>query len=361
MRILVDINHPAHVHLFRNAIREWQRRGHKVLIAARKKEVTIKLLEHYGFKYSLTTSKGGSKLSLLNELMTNDHKLYKLARKFKPNLMIGVSVGITHVSKVLPAKSIVFDDDGKVVRIFTLLAYPFADTICTPTCLKDEIGKKQIRHNGLHELAYLHPNYFKPNPEVLKDLGLTKDDKYFILRFVSFQASHDVGQSGLTHSTRRKLVEMLSKFGKVFISAEGKLPPEFEKYRLTVAPHKIHDVLYYATMYIGDSQTMTTESAILGTPAIRCNTFVGKISCMEELEHKYDLTYGFLPKDEDKMFDKITELLNKPNLKEEWQERREKMLKDKIDLTDWMVDFVENYPESFGKYSIRGMEKNFDK
>jgi len=347
MRILVDINHPAHVHLFRNAIREWQRRGHKVLITARKKEVTIKLLEHYGFKYSLTTSKGGSKFSLLNELLINDYKLYKLARNFKPDLLIGVSVGITHVSKILPAKSIVFDDDGKVVRIFTLLAYPFADIICTPACLKDEIGRKQVRHNGLHELAYLHPNYFKPNLDILKDLGLTKDDKYFILRFVSFQASHDVGQSGLHQSTKKRLVEMLSKFGKVFISAEGNLPPEFEKYKLRISPYKIHDALYYAIMFIGDSQTMTSEAAVLGTPAIRCNTFVGRISYLEELEHKYGLTYGFLPKDEDKMFDKITELLNKPNLKEEWQEKRKKMLKDKIDLTKWMVDFVENYAERF--------------
>ena len=34
------------------------------------------------------------------------------------------------------------------------------------------------------------------------------------------------------------------------------------------------------------------------------------------------------------------------NIKEEWQRRRQKMLSEKIDVTAFMVWFIENYPES---------------
>jgi predicted glycosyltransferase len=99
-------------------------------------------------------------------------------------------------------------------------------------------------------------------------------------------------------------------------------------------------------MLIGDSQTMTSEAAVLGTPAIRCNTFVRRISYLEEEEFKYNLTYGFLPTDSEAMFGKIEELLAMSNLKQEWQRRREIMLANKIDVTAFFVWFIENYPES---------------
>ena len=104
--------------------------------------------------------------------------------------------------------------------------------------------------------------------------------------------------------------------------------------------------MYYATMLVGDSQTMTSEAAVLGTPAIRCNTFVRRISYLEEEEFKYNLTYGFLPENSDSLFSKINELLEMPNIKNEWKKRRENMLKDKIDVTAFFTWFIENYPQS---------------
>jgi predicted glycosyltransferase len=99
-------------------------------------------------------------------------------------------------------------------------------------------------------------------------------------------------------------------------------------------------------MLIGDSQTMTSEAAVLGTPAVRCNTFVRRISYLEEEEFKYNLTYGFLPSDSEAMFQKLQELLSMPDLKQEWKRRRAIMLADKIDVTAFFVWFIENYPAS---------------
>jgi len=100
---------------------------------------------------------------------------------------------------------------------------------------------------------------------------------------------------------------------------------------------------------------MIAEAAVLGTPSIRFNDFAGKLGYLEELEHKYGLTYGIKTSEPEKLYQKIEELLNTPDLKEEWKKRRQKMLSEKIDVTAFMVWFIENYPES-----VAIMKKNPD-
>ena len=51
MKITVDINHPGHVHFFKNFIWEMEKKGHETLITALDKDVTYDLLDHYGFEY----------------------------------------------------------------------------------------------------------------------------------------------------------------------------------------------------------------------------------------------------------------------------------------------------------------------
>jgi hypothetical protein len=355
MRILIDLGHPAHFHLFKNVAFELEKRGHRTFWAARRKDVLVDLLETYRLPYRIVTVARTGLLNFIRELVKRDYEIYKMSKELQVDLMIGVSISIAQVSRITPVRSIVFnDDDARAGKVFARLTYPFADTIVTPDCLKNEnFGIKHIKYPSYHALAYLHPHYFSPDSGILGDIGLREGDKYFLLRFVSLEASHDIGEAGLSLSMRRKLIKRLSKFGKVFITAEKDLLPEFKEYELTVAPDKIHHLLYYATMFIGDGQTMAAEAAVLGTPAIRCNTFVRRISYLEELEHKYGLTYGFLPPDEERMFDKIMELLSTEDLKKIWQEKRSRLFQDKIDLTCWMVDFIENYPESFYDYQRR--------
>jgi hypothetical protein len=110
----------------------------------------------------------------------------------------------------------------------------------------------------------------------------------------------------------------------------------------------MHHALYFADMFIGDSQTMATEAGVLGTPFVRFNDFVGKIGYLNELENKYKLGFGFKTNQTQEMLNKVKELLNMPDIKDVFQKRRQKMLADKIDVTAFMVWFVENYPESVG-------------
>ncbi|MCX7681062.1 MAG: DUF354 domain-containing protein [Anaerolineae bacterium] len=344
LRLLVDVEHPAHVHLFRNARRIWLNRGHQVTITIRDKDLTGRLLDLYGFAYVVASAPRRGTLGLAIELLEHDWHVLRATVSSGSQLLLGTSVSVAHVAWLIGARSIVFnEDDAEVARAFTRLAYPLAHVIVTPACLNENYGNRHIKYEGYQKLAYLHPNVFSPNPEVLPRLGVQPGEPYFLIRLVSLQAAHDKGERGLSPTLCRRLIRTLSKHGRVFITSESPLSAEFESYRVPVAPTEIHNVLYYATMFVSDSQSMTVEAAVLGTPAIRCNTFARRVSVLQELEHKYDLTYGFLPEQEEEMFAKISELLNKPNLREEWQQKRARMLADKIDVTAWMVEFVERY------------------
>jgi len=348
MRILIDIGHPAHVHLYRNFIKEMENLGHQFWITVKNVESSKKLLRFYNIPFIEIGDKKDSLIGKgLNQLRYN-WILQKLVRKNKITIGMGSSITVPHVSKLTKVCSVVFDDDDDQVEpFFTYFAHPFADYLVSPDVLKNKRRKKStIYYAGYHELAYLHPRRFLPSPEVLKEIGVGPSEDFFILRFNAFKAHHDSGILGLSLDDKRRLIAKLKNKGKVFITMERELEPEFEKYRLKISPEKVHSLIHYATMLVGDSQTMTSEAAVLGTPAIRSNSFVGRISYLEEEEHRYGLTFGFHPDKTDAMFAKIEELLAMPNLKEEWQRRRNKMLSDKIDVTAFMVWFVENLPAS---------------
>ena len=347
MKILFNIGHPAQVHLFKNLIRELERRGHQCKITTIAKDVSLYLLDAYGFEYEVVGEEKPTLATKAMELLRVESRLYRIARSFRPDLLVGGvgNVYVAHVGKLLRKPSIVFDDTEHA-KIDHRLMDPFVSVICTPSCYRGDIGPKQVRYNGYHELAYLHPDRFTPNPAVLTELGLAEGDPFIIVRFVSWQASHDVGHNGLTLDTKRKAIHEFEKFGRVFITSENPLPEEFENYRISVSQEKMHDMLYYATLLYGESATMASECAVLGTHAIFCD-FAGR-GYTDEEEREYDLVYNFkLDKSSQKeSIEKAAELLRDPDLKEKGRGKRERLLSDKIDVTAFMIWFIENYPTS---------------
>tara|TARA_Y100000385_G_C13043990_1_gene616602 strand:+ start:504 stop:1568 length:1065 start_codon:yes stop_codon:yes gene_type:complete len=352
MNILIDIGHPAHVHLFRNIYFELLSRKHKIWVTVKDIPVVHKLLNSYTIPFIIIGKKNDKLIGKLISQFSYNFKILKLVRDNKINIGIGSSITIAHISKISKMKSIIFDDDDdKVQPLFVKYAHPFADTILSPKCLIGKRkNKKTVFYNGFHELAYLHPNRFKPNPEILYEIGLNEDDVFFILRFNVFKAHHDIGENGMSFEQKLKLIKLLKCYGKIFITTEREIEPELKKYQLSISPEKTHSLMYYATMFLGDSQTMTSESAIIGTPAIRMNSFVGEIAYLEELELKYKLTYGFKPNQFTEMLLKVESLLKKENLKKIWKKRNKKMIIDKSDITSYFIWFIENYPKSKNVY-----------
>ena len=342
MRILIDIGHPAHVHFFKNFIRELERKGHTILITARKKEISLDLLSEYHFDFTLIGEQKAGKFNLIKEWVARDFQIFNIAREFYPDFLLGVgNPSVAHAAKLLRRKSIIFTDTEHA-KFANRITFPFADVICTPSCFKYNIGPKQIRYNGYHELAYLHPNRFTPDPAVLTALGLAEGDPFIIVRFVSWEASHDVGQYGIRD--RAGFVKALEQYGRVLITSEGALPPELQPYRIRVSPEKLHVLLYYAALYVGEGGTTAAEAAVLGTPSIFVSSLAGTMGNFIELEETYNLLYSFT--DGNVALGRAIEILQDPANRENWRIKRERLLGDKIDVTAFMIWLVENYPRS---------------
>jgi predicted glycosyltransferase len=354
MNVLFDINHPAHVHLFKHAIRTLKQHGHNVIVTVKDIPAAKQLLKSENIEYiSLSGKKRDSLLGKAVMQLHYNFLLWQLAVRKNIHLGVGSSVTIAQVSRFCKMKSIFLDDDDDNVEpLIVKHVHPYCNTILSPVALTGKRkAKNVIFYKGTHELAYLHPARFTPNAKTLESLGVNASDSYFILRFNAFKAHHDGNVYGLTLEQKLQLVQLLTSYGKVFITAERETDPELEPYRLSVSPEKIHDLLAFATLFVGDSQTMTSEAAILGTPAFRCNSLVGELSCIEDIEHNFGLAFGYKPEEFENMLDDIQKILNNPNSKKEWQIKRAKFLEERIDTTSFLVDFIENYP--YKKHPIK--------
>ena len=338
MRILVDITHPAHVHFFRNAISLWRQHGHDIAVTARQKDITIDLLNEYGIPFTTLSSIGNHKLSLFKELVVRDFNLYRFCRKFRPDVLTAIGgVFAAHVGFAV-RKPVVVWDDTEHAGISHKLTFPFAASIQTPSCYLKILGDKQVFYAGCHELAYLHPNRFSPDRQVVRSLGVDPDEKYAVIRLVSWQAHHDVGQSGFEKKSITDFIETISKYARPYITSEIKLPDALEKYKLKIPFNKIHHVMAFASLCITEGATMASESAILGVPGVYINTLkLGYI----DMHEKYGLVKQTI--DTDQALKKCIDFLDDKDIKEKCINARQKFLSEKIDVTQYIVATVENF------------------
>lgn len=354
MKILIDIGHPAHIHYFKNLTKILISKENEILFTSRDKEITIELLKHYQFPFhNLGKPYSGFK-NKVRGLFTFNHKLLNIAKIFKPDILLSAgSPYAAIVSTLIRRPHISLEDTFNFEQIRIYL--PFTNVVFTGNYDHPSLGKNEIKYDGYHELAYLHPNYFTPDKNILKELNVKENEKYVIIRFVSWQATHDAGHKGISLINKIKAVNEFERFAKVFISSEAELPDELSSYKITIPPHKIHDALAYSTMLFSESATMASECSVIGVPSIFLDN-TGRYYTKEQ-EEKYGLVFNYTESEKDqlKAIEKGIELLSTPNTKEEWQKRREKMLADKIDVTAFMIWFVENYPES-----VKVMKENPD-
>ena len=343
-RFLFFFVHPGKYHLFKFLIRHLIEKGHRVDIAIVTKDILEDLIIKEGWCYTNVFPEGRRIQGVPVMLATGINfirtifRVYKYCYGKKYDFFLSDDV-LSIIGWFKGVKSYHFqDDDYKAVPESALLLATATHTFAPDTTDLGKFNFKKISYNSLHELAYLHPSRFTPDSKVLESYNLV-NQKYFILRLVSLTASHDVGKTGLSNQLVQKLINLLETKGKVLITSERELPQQFEKYRMKISPEEIGHIMYYAEIFIGDSQTMTTEAAVLGVPSLRCNSFVGFIRSMAELEDKYSLTWGFLPANFNKLIEKVESLLETVCLKEEQQKRRFKMLEDKVDFSAFLIDY----------------------
>lgn len=344
MRVLVEILHPAHVHFFKNAISEWQKRGDEVLVLSREKDVANDLLRAYGIPFRSISRLGASKWSLITEMVERDARMFAEARRFRPDVLVGImGVTIAQVGLLIHRPAVVFYDTENA-KITNRFVYPLAHSVCTPECYAAPVFGRHVTYPSYHELSYLHPSRFSPDPEVVRKAGVAPDEPYFILRFVSWQASHDVGEEGFSLALKTDLVRKLAQRGRVLVSSEQPLPSELEPYRFRAPPETIHHFIAHAKMLIGESATMASEAAVLGVPAFYiADTGRGYT---DEQEKRYGLVFNYTRNQAKEAFEHIERLLDDSTFEARISDGQRRLLIDKIDATSWLIDHIDGVVRS---------------
>ncbi len=339
MRILIELLHPAHVHFFRNFVHDMESNGHVVLLTARDKDVTVDLLREYGLPHTVLSSQAVGTIGLARELIGRVRSLNKIIRQFQPDVLTGImGPTITLAGKLRRVPAVVFYDTEFATRT-NRWVYRLAHTVITPDSYQKPVPGRHVTYPGYHELAYLHPNRFRPDPQRARAAGVDPEKLFSMVRFVSWDASHDVGEIALTAEQKRALVDHLTASGRVLISSEKPLPPDLEQFAWRGARSDIHHVIAFAQLVVGESATMASEAAVLGTPAV----YIAKTGrgYTDDQEARYGLVRNMQPTDFDSALEAVDSYLNAdPPTAAAGHER---LLAERIDVTRWMVDWFEEH------------------
>lgn len=344
MRILLDVAHPANVHYFKNFINIAASRGHKILVTARDKDVTLDLLEAYGFEYQNlgTGTIGSGIIGKILYVIYADWLMYKVFKRYQPEMAISFSSSyVAHVSRLFKIPHITFEDTEHA-RANRLLYSHFTDIILTPESFYEDLGLNQFRFNARMESFYLHRNRFSPKREDLKEIGIDPNTPYTLFRFVSWNAFHDIGEEGIQDEHKSEFVKEAAKYGNVYISSEGELPQSLSGYRLQIEPHRIHTVLAFASLYVGEGATMASECALLGVPSI----YINSLPLMGYLLNAENAGLVFHLFSHSEVKEKLVQILENQDSRQIFRSRRDLMLRHAIDPNDLLLWLVEKYPNS---------------
>ena len=337
MKYIFELNHPKHYYQFKYMMRELEEKGHTIVVLARDKDVLQKVLEEEHVPYQIF---GAHKKTLRDKILETPRLILnylRIARREKADVIVSkASFYGCFVAKMIGAKSVIFPD-SEVVKVTNKYVVPLATKVVTPGSFGLDFGKKHMRIGGLFEDCYLAPSVFTPDETVVSEYGLKSP--YAVLRFVGWYANHDVNNNGFTLEQKKALIDAIAPHMRVYISSEKELPEELQQYRLPTPANKIHHVLAFADLYLGDSQTMATEAALLGTPAVRSNSFVGPndMTNFKVLEEKYGLLCNIRAFED--VLAKVSEMAVKRR-KAEWMAKRERYFEKVGDANRQIVEML---------------------
>jgi uncharacterized protein len=353
MKILFYLSHPSQYHVHKNTISGLIKNGKQVRVLIRRKDILEKLLlaDKVDFKVIQGHKKRKGKIGIVADLIAREINFALILLRERQDLLIGSDASVSHLSKLFSIPSLVFaEDDVQIIPALASLMYPAATAIVAPEpCDTGKWTYKKISYNGYQKLAYLHPNHFSPDRDLVISLGFSFNRPNYLFRLSGFEAHHDAGICGFSIDQIKKLISILEPIGNILVSSEINLPAELQKYSFSFAPEMMHHILAFSDILICDSQSMAVEAAILGVPSLRFNDFAGRISVLEELEKKYSLTFGFSTSSFNALLAKLEEILVMKDRKGVFNRRKLQMLSEKTDVAAFFLWLIEGYPESVRK------------
>ncbi|ADC66059.1 protein of unknown function DUF354 [Ferroglobus placidus DSM 10642] len=338
MKVAIGVVHPKHVHIFRHFVKEMEKRGHEILVLAVNKGETMYLLEKYYENYKILGESGGNIYSKLLKLVKYERSSLSILRKFRPDVTIGRPIPhMVHANAVVGGDYVILEDT-EIAKKLHMITVPFSKYVVTPKSFLGDFGEKHVRFNSFFELAYLHPNNFREDRTVYDYLDFPKNERFIVFRTISWNAYHDRSLKGLEDYKKAK--KTLEDFGNVVVLNESKNGENAK-----IPPELAHSLLYFADMYIGEGATMAVEAAVLGTPSIHVESTSSGLPTglmsgnLLELRNKYKLIEFYANQEE--ALERAVKILEDKRSKRIWKRRRDVLIKEKVDLSEWLVNFVE--------------------
>lgn len=280
MKILIDINHPAHVHYFRNFMKTMEAKGHEFCIINRDDTIINQLLDNYGIEHIIRGGRTKKKTGLIGTLYGLCRTVLfnvKVSRRFMVDMYVGfASTPCAMASFILRKPCVLLDDTDHNMKN-QVLYLPFASRVILPFYFKNKLfnsrmGKaKSCILNAYIEQLYLHSSVYKANDEVLGELGL-KRKEYVIIRFSAFDARHDSKVTHLSDEFRKAIITKISERYRVILSLEeASADPFYLQYVVRFPPQCMHDLLFHSRFLVTEGATMASEAFVLGVPYIYLN------------------------------------------------------------------------------------------
>ena len=341
MKILININHPAHVHYYRNFIKLMEAKGDQFCVINRDNKMINQLLDYYGIEHTIRNKrpeKKGTVASMMN-LMRMILWCIRKSFSFHPDMYMGFASSACAITSFLFRKPSILIDDTEHNSMTHRLYMPVCTKVLTPFYFKKDLGNKdkQVRFNAYVEQLYLHSAYFKSSTQVLEELGV-KPKEYVIVRYVAYDAHHDLKVHPISEETKRNIVKEISKRYRVFVSLEKSVKDSFyDDYVLKISPEKMHDLEANAKFMIAEGATMASEAFMLGVPYLYLNPLkVGNVDyqCTHSPNRCFKTTNG------DEAMRIVKQLMD---IEIDGEAERKKVEEQTINPTEYLVKFVENY------------------
>ena len=341
MKILININHPAHVHYYRNFIKLMEAKGHQFCVINRDSKMINQLLDYYGIEHTIR-NKRPEKKGTIPSLMYLLKMILWCIRKsfaFHPDMYMGFASSACAITAWMFRKPSILIDDTEHNSMTHKLYMPVCSKVLTPFYFKKDLGNKdkQVRFNAYVEQLYLHSAYFKSSTQVLEELGV-KSKEYVIVRYVAYDAHHDLKVHPIPEEIKKTIVKEISKQYKVFVSLEKSVKdPFYDDYVLKISPEKMHDLEANAKFMVAEGATMASEAFLLGVPYLYLNPLiVGYIDyqCTQYPNRCFKTTNA------DEALKIVNQLMD---IKIDSDAERRKVEGQTINPTEYLVKFVENY------------------
>ena len=345
MKILININHPAHVHYFRNFIKIMEAKGHKFCVINRDSKIINQLLDYYKIEHTIRNKRPTKKGTITSIVYLGKMILWCTWKSFSfhPDLYMGFASSACAITSWIFRKPSILLDDTEFNKMNHKIYIKFCSTVLTPFYFKKKLGngEKQVFFNSFIEQLFLHKNYYESKLQTIQEFGLTQRD-YVVIRFSAFDAHHDMMATPLSEDFKKDIISKIAKKYKVLLSLEKESnDPFYLPYLVDFSPEKIHDIEANAKFLVTEGITMASESFILGVPYLLINPL--KCGYIDYQTAKYPNLF-YYSTDRNKIMDIVDKLMalsdfDAMTLKTETEHKT-------IDPTSFLVWFVENYPQS---------------